>query len=39
MYEPTTLGYPYLAGELDGKSLPRRRTVGEGATGLVAGVG
>ena len=28
MYELTTLGYLYLAGELDAKSLPRRRTVG-----------
>jgi hypothetical protein len=28
MYELTTLGYLYLAGELEAKSLPRRRTVG-----------
>jgi len=28
MYELTTLGYLYLAGELDAESLPRRRTVG-----------
>jgi hypothetical protein len=28
MCELTTLGYLYLAGELDTKSLPRRRTVG-----------
>jgi hypothetical protein len=28
VYELTTLGYLYLAGELDAKSLPRRRTVG-----------
>jgi len=27
-YELTTLGYLYLAGELDAESLPRRRTVG-----------
>ena len=27
MYELTTLGYLYLAGELDAESLPRRRTV------------
>jgi hypothetical protein len=28
MYELTTLGYLYLAGELGAESLPRRRTVG-----------
>jgi len=28
MYELTTLGDLYLAGELDAESLPRRRTVG-----------
>ena len=28
MYELTTLGRLYLAGELDAESLPRRRTVG-----------
>jgi len=28
MFELTPLGYLYLAGELDAKSLPRRRTVG-----------
>jgi hypothetical protein len=28
MYELTTLGRPYLAGDLDAESLTRRRTVG-----------
>jgi hypothetical protein len=28
MYELTTLGRLYLAGELDAENLPRRRTVG-----------